>query len=202
MRAPARGSRLGRSFFERPTEELARALLGCCLVHDGPAGRSAGRVVETEAYLAEGDEASHSWRGPSARNASMFARPGTAYVYLIYGLHHCLNVVSAPEGKGEAVLLRALEPLVGLEEMRARRGREGERELCSGPAKLTVALGVGPEHDGVDLCRGELGLWSPEAFGEWEAGAAQVARGPRVGIRRAAELPLRFWLEGSPWISR
>jgi DNA-3-methyladenine glycosylase len=155
----------------------------------------AGRIVETEAYLAEGDPASHSFRGQTTRNRSMFARPGTAYVYLIYGMHHCLNVVSAAEGRGEAVLVRAVEPLEGLEVMRARRGGVRDRDLCRGPGRLAQAFGLTREHDGLDLCRGELGLWS----GRGEA--LEVRATPRVGIRLAAELPLRFVAAGSPWVS-
>lgn len=198
----ARG-RLTRAFFDaRPTVELARALIGCCLVHDGPGGLSAGRIVETEAYLAEGDPASHSHGGRTARNGSMFARPGTAYVYLIYGLHHCLNVVSAAEGVGEAVLLRALEPLAGEELMVARRGVEKRELLCSGPGKLAQALGVTRAQDGADLCRAQLGLWQPRAFGAWNPPSAELVSSSRVGITKAAQLPLRFHLAGSPWVSR
>ena len=196
------GRRLTRSFFRAPTVELARALVGCCLVRRSAQGIVAGRIVETEAYLSEGDPASHSHRGPTARNRAMFARPGTAYVYLIYGMHHCLNVVTAEEGVGEAVLVRALEPLAGEELMRARRGGVARRELCSGPGKLAQALGLTREHDGLDLCRGELGIWGPSRFGDWDAGAAGVLAGPRIGITKAADSPLRFRLAGSPWVSR
>ena len=194
MRTRARGRRLGRSFFQAETEELARALLGQVLVHESAEGLVAGRIVETEAYLAAGDPASHSHRGETRRNRSMFGRPGTAYVYLIYGMHRCLNVVSAPVGGGEAVLLRALEPLEGVELMRARRGAVKDRDLCNGPGKLVQALGLGAEHDGADLCRGALGLWAPGGS-DGELGAArQVLSGPRIGISNAVDLPLRFRL--------
>jgi DNA-3-methyladenine glycosylase len=196
------GRRLGRTFFRRPTERLARDLLGCVLVHGRGTERVAGRIVETEAYLASGDPASHSHRGPTRRNASMFGRPGLAYVYLIYGMHHCLNVVSAEDGVGEAVLIRALEPLAGLDVMRARRGGVRDRELCRGPGKLAQAFGLTLEHDGLDLCRGPLGVWP--GGGRWGAlpEAADIEVGPRVGIRRAADLPLRFRVGGSEWTSR
>jgi len=192
------GRRLGRGFFRRPTEELARALIGCVLVARERGRIVAGRIVETEAYLSAGDPASHSHRGPTDRNRSMFAGPGRAYVYLSYGVHHCLNVVSGPAGVGEAVLLRALEPLEGLEVMRARRGGVRDRDLCRGPGRLTQALGLNLEHDGLDLCRGPLGLWPAEA----PPPPAAVVVGPRVGISKAMELPLRFTLAGSRWVSR
>lgn len=191
--------RLSRSFFERPTIDLARALIGLLLVHETAEGRAIGRIVETEAYLAEGDAASHSRRGPTARNRAMFGAPGTAYVYRIYGLHHCLNVVSAPEGVGEAVLLRALEPLEGLALMAERRGRSEERSLCSGPAKLVRALGVRADQDGADLVHGPLRLELPPRAGR--APLAIVASA-RIGISKAKELPLRFHAAGSPFVSR
>ena len=189
------GGPLSPAFFERPTIEVARALLGCVLVAETSAGRTAGRVVETEAYLSEGDEASHSARGRTARNAAMFGPPGTAYVYQIYGVHHCLNVVTAPEGVGEAVLLRALEPLEGLELMAERRGRGAPRELCSGPGKLVQALGVSRALDGSAFGCGALSLLAGEQV-------PAVAAGPRIGLSRARELPLRFCVRGSSWLSR
>lgn len=189
------GELLGEEFFVRPTVDVARALLGQVLVREDAEGRVAGRIVESEAYLAEGDAASHSHRGRTQRNASMFAAPGTAYVYLIYGVHHCLNVVTASEGVGEAVLLRALEPLEGLERMAARRGRSRPRELCSGPGKLAAAFGLTREHDGLRFNAGELRLLHGRPVTEVEVG-------PRVGLGQAKELPLRFREAGSPWVSR
>jgi DNA-3-methyladenine glycosylase len=193
-----RGQRLGRGFFEQPTVELAKALIGCWLVHRTDEGVAAGRVVETEAYLATEDDASHSSAGETARNRAMFGTPGKAYVYMIYGVHHCLNVVSAERGVGEAILLRALEPLEGLDLMRARRGGVGDRGLCSGPGKLVQALGVTREQDGGDFTQGPLGLWAPAKEGTLD----EIAKGPRIGIRKAASLPLRFWIAHSPWASR
>lgn len=181
-----RVTRAPRSFFARGPEEVARDLLGTYLVHQTRDGVTAGRIVEVEAYLGRDDAASHAFRGETARNRSMFGPPGHAYVYFIYGVHHCFNVVTGPKGSGQAVLVRALEPVLGLERMRARRGRE--RDLCSGPGNLTVALAIGRELDGQDLVRGPLGIWR----GESSAGRALIRVGPRIGISKAIELPLRF----------
>ena len=168
-----------------PTPEVAAALVGWRLVH----GDTVVRIVETEAYLAQGDAASHSAPGPTARNRAMFRAPGHAYVYLIYGLHHCLNVVTAPEGVGEAVLLRAAEPLAGLDTLRAHRGPHvTERDLCRGPGRLCQALGLTRAHDGRDLSHGDLRL-EPPPRGE---ARPELLVGPRVGITKSAELPLRF----------
>ncbi len=185
---------LAVDFFERGTVEVARALLGCILVREADEGRVAGRIVETEAYLSTGDAASHSARGRTLRNASMFAAPGTAYVYLIYGVHHCLNVVTAAPGVGEAVLLRALEPLEGVELMAARRGRSALAELCSGPGKLAAALDVTRAQDGVRFGASALSILPGEPV-------AGVLAGPRVGLSQAKGLPLRFRAKGSPWVS-
>ena len=192
------GRRIPRSFFLRPTAIVARDLLGKILFHDSPAGPAAGIVVETEAYLRD-DPASHSFRGPTARNASMFGTPGRAYVYLVYGMHHCFNAVTAPAGIGEAVLLRALEPVEGLDLMRIRRGRDSDRDLCNGPGKLVQALGIGRAHDGVDLTRGAVGFHEPKVSTSLRG---RVVRDLRVGITSGAELPLRFYLRGNPFVSR
>ena len=178
-----------REFFELPTVELARALIGCILVHETRAGRVAGRIVETEAYLCD-DPASHSFRGRTARNESMFGSPGRAYVYLVYGLHLCFNVASAAEGIGEAVLVRALEPLEGLEQMQRNRGTADARALCRGPGRLTQALGITRADDGADLWRGKLRIEAGDAPG-------RIVVGPRVGIRLAAQRALRFSVAGS-----
>ncbi|MBL8859650.1 MAG: DNA-3-methyladenine glycosylase [Planctomycetes bacterium] len=188
-------SRVPRSFFARAAPLVARDMLGLILAHRTVEGLIAGRIVEVEAYLSSGDEASHSFIGRTQRNAAMFGPPGHAYVYCIYGVHHCFNVVTGPEGSGEAVLVRALEPLVGEALMSARRGRE--RDLCDGPGKLTVAFAIGRECDGCDLSRGPLGLWKPSGA----VSPLQVRVGPRIGITKSAELPLRFRAEFAAPIS-
>lgn len=191
-------TRLTRADLEGPTPDVARRLLGMRLVHDGPEGRCSGRIVETEAYLAEGDAACHAHGGRTARNASMFLAPGHAYVYLIYGVHLCFNVVTGPRGVGEAVLVRALEPLEGLERMRARRGGVSTVELCNGPGKLVQALGIGRDADGASLMHGKSRLLAPTRG--WSGGPIEV--GPRVGITRSRDLALRCYCLGSPFVSR
>jgi DNA-3-methyladenine glycosylase len=200
------GVALERSFYARPADDLARALLGTLLVSSDEAGRCAGRVVETEAYLGPMDRASHARAGLTRRTAPMFGPPGHAYVYLVYGLHECLNVVAAEDGAAAAVLIRALEPVEGLELMRRRRGRpaDPEHRLCAGPARLAQALGVKRQLSGHDLTAGRR-LWL-----EAGAGAApdddQVSVGPRIGVAYADEpwatAPLRFWLTGHRSVSR
>jgi len=181
---------LERDFFARSVHEVAPALVGCTLLVDGVGGR----VVEVEAYDVE-DPASHGYRGPTARNRAMFGPPGHAYVYRSYGVHWCLNLVCAAEGRPEAVLVRSLEPLAGLERMRERRGLAAERLLCSGPGRLCQALGVTGEHDGLPLDRPPFELRAADE-------TAEVRRTARVGITRAADLPWRYALAGSRYLSR
>ena len=181
---------LGRGFFARSVHEVAPDLVGATLLVEGVGGR----VVEVEAYDA-GDPASHGFRGETARNRTMFGPPGHAYVYRSYGIHWCLNLVCGREGVPEAVLVRALEPKHGLERMRERRGLEDERLLCAGPGRLCQALGVTAAHDGLALDEPPFALLATED-------RVAVARGPRVGITRAADLPWRYGLAGSSFISR
>jgi DNA-3-methyladenine glycosylase len=181
---------LAREFFARSVHEVAPELIGCTLLVDGVGGR----IVEVEAYDAN-DPASHGHGGLTTRNRSMFGAAGHAYVYRSYGVHWCLNLVCGPEGRAEAALVRALEPTAGLERMRERRGLSDERLLCAGPGRLCQALGITGAHDGLRLDRKPFAL---TAVGEPVA----VARGSRVGITRAAELPWRYGLAGSRFLSR
>jgi DNA-3-methyladenine glycosylase len=182
--------RLRRDFFARSVHEVAPELIGATLLVDGVGGT----IVEVEAYDQE-DPASHGFRGPTPRNAAMFGPPGHAYVYRSYGIHWCLNLVCDVEGRAEAVLIRALEPTEGLDEMRARRGLDDPRTLCSGPGKLCQALGVTRAHDG-------LPLDAPPFEVRPRTAAPEIATGPRIGITRAAQLPWRYGLAGSRYLSR
>jgi len=181
---------LNRDFFVRGVHEVARGLIGAELLVDGVGGR----IVELEAY-SPGDPASHAYRGRTARNASMFGPPGHAYVYRSYGVHWCLNFVCEPEGIASAVLIRALAPGRNIEVMRARRGVEDERLLCSGPGRLCQALGVTGEHDGLPLDRPPFELRPAPS-------RVEIAVGTRVGLTRAAERPWRYGLAGSAYLSR
>ena len=190
---------LPRSFYERPAEEVARDLLGAVLVSTLNGARVTGRIVETEAYVGPHDPASHAAEriGRTARNDPMFGPPGTAYVYRIYGLHWCLNVVTGVEGYPAAVLIRALEPLEGVETMRDRRPGRSDRELASGPGRLAEALAV----DGT-MNRHDLILPPLQIVGGERVADADVVTGPRIGIRFAADWPLRFHVRGCRWVSR
>ena len=184
------GERLTREFFARTVHEVAPELIGATLLVDGVGGK----VVEVAAYDQE-DPASHGFRGVTARTASMFGAPGHAYVYRSYGIHWCLNLVCAEEGRSEAALVRALEPTHGLESMRERRGLEAARALCSGPGKLCQALGITRVLDGLPLDAPPFELLARDA-------ERPLAVGPRIGITRAVEQPWRYGLAGSPFLSR
>lgn len=192
-------SRLPREWYARDTCTVARALLGCVLVHRQPDGaRLSGRIVETEAYHQDGDQAAHSFNGWTARNAVMFGPPGFLYVYFIYGMHHCLNVVTEGEGVGAAVLIRGLEPLEGETQMQRLRGPSiKRRQLSNGPAKLCRALAVNREQDGADLLGDSLFI---EAGPPLEP--ADIVATTRIGISKSVDLPWRFYIKGNDWVSR
>ena len=172
-------------------------------MHQDETGTTMGWIVEDEAYL-QGDPAAHSYRGETKRNRAMFGPPGHAYVYRIYGLHTCFNVVTGPEGIGEAVLIRALEPAVGIDLMQARRGTDDPLALASGPGKLTQALKITMDLDGTSLIDGPLQVWSPESLpGRRPEGIdGEIVQTTRIGITKAADLPLRFYLKGNRHVSR
>jgi DNA-3-methyladenine glycosylase len=194
---------LPESFYQRDTVTMARELLGTFLVHKTRAGRTVGRIVETEAYLFENDPACHAHKGMTRRNAAMFGPPGRAYIYLIYGMYHCFNVVTAREGVGEAVLIRALEPIDGVELMQKRRGTEELKNLCSGPGKLVIAMGMGPKLNGCPLFSGPLTLHSRESFKACDPHCTdEIVATRRIGITLAAHLPLRFFLKGTRFVSK
>lgn len=184
---------LSHAFYDRPVVEVARALLGCVVRH----GDAAGVIVETEAYH-QSEPACHAYVGLTARTSTLFGPPGRAYVYRSYGIHALLNAVSEPEGVGAAVLIRSLEPLAGIEHMRSRRGLERLEDLCSGPGKLTEALGVTLEDNGSDLAAGPVAIEAPPPG--WDHVTPVV--GTRIGITKAAELPWRFCAVGSRSVSR
>jgi DNA-3-methyladenine glycosylase len=182
---------LPRSFYSRPTVDVARGLLGKLIVHDQAEVRRIGRIVETEAYLGAADPASHAYRGMTPRTRVLFGPPGHAYVYLIYGMYHCLNVVAEEEGSAGCVLIRAIEPLAHV----AQSG--------SGPGRLTRALGITLEQNGADLTRGPLTIREePIREDPGRAGALAIGVSPRIGIREAVDWPLRFFLAHNSHVSR
>jgi len=181
---------LSREFFARSVHEVAPALIGATLLVDGVGGT----IVEVEAYDQD-DPASHGFRGLTARTASMFGPPGHAYVYRSYGIHWCLNLVCAEAGRAEAALVRALEPTVGLDAMRERRGLDAPRALCSGPGKLCQALGITRVLDGLPLDEPPFAIVARETD-------PPLVVGPRIGITRAVEQRWRYGLDGSPFLSR
>ncbi len=186
---------LSRDSLPGDTAGLARFLIGKLVLRALPEGLASGRIVETEAYLT-GDEASHTFRGMTARNKVMFGPPGYAYVYLAYGVSFMLNVSSGPEGVGEGVLIRAAEPFSGLNAMRRYRGEVPERDLLRGPGRLAKALDIGRGLNGTDLCAAGL-LWLASDGHEPQDFGVSV----RIGISRDAHRPLRFFMKGSPYVS-
>ena len=193
-----RAATLPVSFFRRPAELVAAELVGMMVVSTVDGVVTEGRIVETEAYLGYDDPASHGYlHRRNARNLALFGPPGSWYVYLSYGMHWCANLVCQKRGLASAVLLRALEPVAGLDVMRSRRHGVDLKDLCSGPGKLCQALGITRELDGAPMARSPV-LVRPPTTRE----KLRIAVTPRIGITKAADWPLRFHLAGSPWISR
>jgi DNA-3-methyladenine glycosylase len=187
---PPLGKALKRSFFDRSVHEVAPDLIGATLLFNGVGGV----IVEVEAYH-HTEPAAHSYRGPTPRNRVMFGPPGFTYVYRSYGIHWCVNLVCEKEGSASAVLIRALAPTHGLAAMRRRRGLQDERALCSGPGKLCEALGITVAHSGLPLDRAPFALHA-------RVGEADVVSGIRIGITKAANLPWRYGLKGSRYLSK
>ncbi len=194
---------LARSFFEPSAKMVAPCLVGHWLIRRTPEGICGGIIVETEAYL-EKDPACHGYRGETARNRSMYGPPGRAYVYFIYGNHYCVNAVCRPQGCAEAVLIRGITAALTEKWMRARRPVTDVHQLTNGPAKLCAALGIDRQLDGVDLCdaNSPLLIARNSAANEFRQQFGPVITTTRVGISRAADLPLRFYLAQSPFVSR
>jgi DNA-3-methyladenine glycosylase len=200
-------SRLGRDFFDRSTLIVARELLGQRLIRvlDGessPGLTLSGRIVEVEAYVGEADQACHARCGRTDRNASMYGPPGHAYVYFVYGMHYCLNIVTEREGFPAAVLIRALEPLEGIDVMREKRSGRPDVQLTSGPARLCQALGIDRDFDGLDLCAPDSPLFFEQGGNVPED---RVVTGPRVGVRgdeTALTVPWRFYVRDNRYVSR
>jgi DNA-3-methyladenine glycosylase len=189
---------LDRAFFKRPTLDVAPDLLGKIIVHKTDGHVLAGKVVETEAYLGNGDRAAHSARGRTRSTEVIFGPPGHAYVYLCYGIYECLNLVAEPDGQAGCVLIRAVEPLAGIEQIRQRRPKAKRlRDLASGPGKLTLALGVTRARNGVDVTQGELTVREfrePEAF--------EIVQTTRIGISVSEDLPYRFYIKDNDFVSK
>ena len=181
---------LGKNFFKQPTVDLARALLGKILVF----GDLRGIIVETEAYLFKDDPGCHASRGQTGRNAPMFGPAGHAYVYLIYGMYHCLNIVSGKKGEGEAVLIRAIEPVQGISLMQKRRKTKKIENLCNGPGKLTQDFGITRKHNNLSLFEGDLRIYNSRI-------KPLICTSRRIGLSAGKELELRFYIKGNRFVS-
>jgi DNA-3-methyladenine glycosylase len=192
------GPALTAEFFARDTVLVARDLLGCILETNLGAELTSGRITEVEAYIGPDDPAAHGYGNRrTQRNAAMFGPPGRSYVYFIYGMHWCFNAVTEREGFPAAILVRSLEPLVGLRVMARRRGTDERELLCSGPARLCQALGITGELNGCSLTAGPVRILETT-----EATPPAIVAGPRIGVSRASDWPLRFCEHGSQWLSR
>ncbi|MFH1238450.1 MAG: DNA-3-methyladenine glycosylase [archaeon] len=189
---------VSKSLFRKDTVTVAKALLGKFIVRETSKGRIVAKIVETEAYLFD-DPASHSFNGKTYRNALMFGVPGKSYVYFTYGMYHCLNVSTNKNGIGEAVLIRALEPVEGIDIMKRNRSGVEEKNLCNGPGKLTIALGITKAHNGIDLLDGKSELRLMQSAKEKKF---EIVEATRVGISKATERLHRFYIRGNKWVSR
>lgn len=191
-----------RTFFQQDTVAVARELLGSLLVYRTPEGTAGGMIVETEAYVGAIDKACHAYKGRSSRTEIMFHEGGLAYVYLIYGMYYCFNIVTGPAGEGNAVLIRALEPVVGLDLMGRRRKTQMLRNLCSGPGKVCRALAIGKKEYGMDLCASDCPL---QVLPYRKYGERQIIASPRINVDYAGEAaswPWRFSIADNPFVSR
>lgn len=187
--------KLGRGFFNKATVDLAKSLLGKFLVRVYKGCKTAGRIVEVEAYRGKDDPGSHAYRKRTPRNEVMFGPPGRAYVYFCYGNHYLFNIVTEKEGEAGAVLIRALEPAAGIKSMEKRRGTKDVFALASGPAKLTQALAIGRKQNRTDLCGAEIYLERGNRI------KFRISSGPRIGIRQGLHLKWRFWIKGNKHVS-
>lgn len=192
---------LTRDFYLQDTVRVAKTLLGKLISCQTTQGLAVGRIVETEAYLGKADPASHSFRGLTPRNQAMFGLGGHAYIYFTYGMHFCFNVVTKPKGEAEAVLIRALEPIQGLDLMAQRRGLNNPKNLCSGPAKLVQALGITKQMNGSSLITGSIKIHTEDDFNQTKPDFKIVAT-TRIGITQAADKKLRFYVKNSPFVSK
>lgn len=187
--------KLPRSFYDRPTLEVARDILGKSMIFNSASGRLSARIVEVEAYIGQDDPACHAAPGPTRRNRVMFGRPGFSYVYFVYGMYHCFNIVTEAEGLPAAVLVRAAEPTAGLEIMQSHSPKAKGATILSGPGKFCRAFGLTTEHSGLDLTGDTLYLRGAETA------ASEIVTTGRVGIKKAAERPYRFYLAESAAVS-
>ncbi len=187
---------LSKDFYKRSSEIVAQDLLGKYLWVKKPEGETLAKIVETESY-SQTDPSSHSFRGKNNKNRAMFGESGHAYIYFTYGMYYCFNVVTAEEGIGEGVLIRAVEPIKNIELMKKRRGVSNLYNLCNGPAKLVIAMGIGKDDYGTSLRKGSIRIYEGESKGEIE-----VVKAKRVGISKSADLLLRFYIKDSKFISR
>jgi DNA-3-methyladenine glycosylase len=190
-------------FFKTDTITLSKKLLGCYLKHTSPEGITIGRIVETEGYISN-DPANHAFRGMTSRTRVMYGEPGHAYIYFTYGMYYCFNITSGEKGVGEGVLIRALEPIEGIPLMQQRRQKENIRDLCSGPAKLVIAMGIKPEQYGHDMTQEPLILLSPDYYQAEQQNILEkdIVTTTRIGVSQGREMPLRFYIKNCPFISK